>query len=226
MTTFPLTAKFTEAMQLAHEWHTGQYRKGTHMPYLSHLLGVASVALEFGANEQQAIAALLHDALEDGPENTKRDADDLRAEIVRRFGEEVAVMVDGATDATPKAGEEKGPWAERKSLYLAKLNQKEASLLLVSASDKLHNARAILTDVMTAGDKAGVEAFFNRFNQGQAGTLQYYRRLVDTYSAAPSAANQPRLQALFAELDRTVTAIENACGVSSEEVRGYGLLSG
>lgn len=193
MTPFPLTEKFTEALQLAHEWHSGQYRKGTHTPYISHVLGVASVALEFGANETQAIAALLHDALEDGPEYTNRDAADLRAEIVRRFGDEVAVLVDGATDATPKAGEEKAPWADRKRTYLAGLGGKSAPMLLVSASDKLHNARAILTDVMTAGDSANVDAFFGRFNQGKEGTLQYYRLLVDGYRATPSAAKYDRL---------------------------------
>lgn len=221
MTTFPLTDKFTEALQLAHEWHTGQYRKGTQTPYISHVLGVASVALEFGANETQAIAALLHDALEDGPEYTNRDAADLRAEIVRRFGEEVAVLVDGATDAVPKAGEAKAPWADRKRKYLAGLSGKTASMLLVSASDKLHNARAILTDVMTAGESANVDAFFGRFNQGKEGTLQYYRLLVDAYRSAPGAAGQPRLQSLFDELDRTVNSIQDACGVSADAVRQY-----
>ncbi|GAA5504512.1 hypothetical protein Dxin01_04287 [Deinococcus xinjiangensis] len=175
-----LTDRFTKALTVAHEWHAPQKRKGTETPYISHLLGVASIALEFGANEDQAIAALLHDALEDGPEFTGRDASDLRQEIAKQFGERVALMVEGATDATPKAGETKAPWAERKSDYLKVLINKEADMLLVSASDKLHNARTILTDVMTAEDSAGVQAFFGRFSQGQEGTLQYYRRLVDT----------------------------------------------
>ncbi|MEF2280424.1 HD domain-containing protein [Deinococcus sp. YIM 134068] len=224
---FPLTDDFPTALRLAHEWHTGQYRKGTRTPYLSHLLGVASVALEFGGTEAEAIAALLHDALEDGPEYTHRDASELQGEIERLFGPEVARLVDGATDAAPKAGEKKAPWVERKTAYLRRLAHEDASSLLVSASDKLHNARSILTDVLTAGDGAEARAaFFTRFNRGQEGTLQYYRLLVDAYRASPGGRDRPRLQALFAELDRTVTALEEACGVTADEVRGYGLLQG
>lgn len=220
---FPLTAKFTTALSLAHEWHWGQYRKGTATPYLSHLLGVASVALEFGATETEAIAALLHDALEDGPDYTGRDADHLRDEMEEKFGPEVARLVDDATDATPKAGEEKAPWGERKAKYLRELKaQTKASSLLVSASDKLHNARAILTDVLTLADSREARAaFFGRFNQGQDGTLQYYRLLVDAYRAALGGKDRPRLHALFDELDRTVTALEEACGVTAEMTRKY-----
>lgn len=194
------------------------------MPYISHLLGVASIALEFGATEDQAIAALLHDALEDGPEFTGRNASDLREDIRLQFGDEVARLVDSTTDDAPDAGQQKAPWAERKSKYLTKLVQKDAAALLVSASDKLHNARAILTDVLTAGNAEGVSAFFNRFKQGQEGTLQYYRVLVDTYEAAPATRDEPRLQALIAELSRTVKALEDACGVFAVTVREYPLL--
>ncbi|MPY67184.1 bifunctional (p)ppGpp synthetase/guanosine-3',5'-bis(diphosphate) 3'-pyrophosphohydrolase [Deinococcus sp. SDU3-2] len=225
---FPLTDRFTGAMRLAHEWHRGQYRKVAPgetptVPYLSHLLGVASVALEFGATETEAIAALLHDALEDGPEYTRRSADALHGEIRDTFGPEVARLVKDATDAEPQAGEEKAPWGERKANYLRELEaQQSASSLLVSASDKLHNARAILTDVLTAGDSSEARtAFFGRFKQGQSGTLQYYRLLVDAYRAAPGGRDHPRLLALFDELDRTVTALEQACGVTAETTRNY-----
>lgn len=231
MTSFPLNKRFFRALELAHTWHHGQYRKVAKgetetIPYISHLLGVASIALEFGATEAQAIAALLHDALEDGPKNTDIDAKKLRELIVNEFpgiGEEVAKMVDACTDAMPKANEKKAPWEERKRKYLASLAGKDAGSLLVSASDKLHNARAILTDVLTVPlDQR--DNFFNRFNQGKMGTLQYYRLLVDKYQEAPNAAGHPRLQALFAELDRTVTTLESICGVTASECRDHSLL--
>lgn len=230
--TFPLTERFTDALQLAHRWHVGQYRKGTLTPYLSHLLGVASVALEFGATEDEAIAALLHDALEDGPENLTVDVkeraktrEELDAQIQDKFGGEVAALVRGATEETPLVDGKKAPWDKRKLTYLAKIGREGASSLLVSASDKLHNARTILTDVLTEGTTPEArEAFFSRFSQGREGTLQYYRLLADAYKRAGGAAERPRLQALFAELERTVSALEAACGVREEEVRGYALL--
>lgn len=230
--TFPLTENFTHALQLAHEWHRGQYRKGTQTPYLSHLLGVASVALEFGATEAEAIAALLHDALEDGPENltanVKKRAEvrtDLETQIGAKFGDVVAELVRGATEETPLVDGEKAPWAGRKLDYLGKIGHEGASSLLVSAADKLHNARTILTDVLTEGTTPEArDAFFGRFSQGREGILQYYRLLADAYKQAPGAAGRPRLHALFAELERTVAALEAACGVTADEVRGYTLL--
>jgi hypothetical protein len=230
---FPVGNSFQQALILADQWHRPQYRKVAPgepetIPYISHVLGVASVALEFGATENEAIAALLHDALEDGPKNTGRDAADLRAEIVRAFGEAgevIAKLVDDATDAMPKAGEEKAPWPRRKTEYLDKLPYKAAASLLVSASDKLHNARTILTDVLTR-PVTEREAYFGRFNQGQMGTLQYYRRLADTYLAVQTedVTQRPRLQALFAELERTVAALETACGLSADQTRQHPLL--
>jgi HD domain len=231
MTSFPLTDDFLTALRLAHTWHHGQYRKGTDqgeatgVPYLSHLLGVASIALEFGATEPEAIAALLHDALEDGPSNLKRGAEELRAEIVATFerrGEQIALLVDAATDDAPKAGAEKRPWKDRKLEYLAKLPHESASALLISASDKLHNARAILSDLMTLGP-----VVFIRFNQGRDGTLQYYRLLADTYQGIGSSEVKEnfRLQALFSELERTVSILETACGLTNDQVRAFPLLA-
>ena len=230
MPSFPLTDDFLKALELAHTWHAGQYRKGTEqggstgVPYLSHLLGVASIALEFGADEPEAIAALLHDALEDGPGNLKRGARELRAEIVAVFGsrgEQIAHLVDAVTDDAPEAGAQKRPWTERKLEYLAKLPEKSASALLVSAADKLHNARAILSDLMVIGP-----AVFGRFKQGRDGTLQYYRLLADTYRKIPRPDVQarPRLQALFAELERTVSTLAPACGLEAGQVRDFPLL--
>ncbi len=241
MPDFPLTERFLHALARAHHWHAGQYRKVPEgematVPYLSHLLGVASIALEFGATEDEAIAALLHDALEDGPENIQTDVarrgetrEELRRVIRQEFGEQVERLVVGATEDTALIEGRKAPWPERKKAYLQKLirteNPESTASLLVSASDKLHNARAILADVLTFGATPQSRApFFDRFNAGQTGTLQYYRLLVRAYRRAPGAHGQPRLQALIAELDRTVTALEQACGVQEEQVAAYPLL--
>ncbi|ADY27310.1 metal dependent phosphohydrolase (plasmid) [Deinococcus proteolyticus MRP] len=221
---FPLTDRFSQALLLATHWHHGQYRKvgpeeTPSLPYISHLLGVASVALEFGASEDEAIAALLHDALEDGPANTGQDAERLRTELLDRFGLRVTVLVDDATDAAPRAGQPKAPWAERKRTYLNHLGDLPASSLLVSAADKLHNVRTMLVDVLAlpARDRA---AYFERFQQGQLGTLQYYRALADAFiSTEERLAERPRLLELFRELERTVSALETACGLSSDEIR-------
>jgi (p)ppGpp synthase/HD superfamily hydrolase len=185
-----LTARFDKALVFASELHRKQVRKGTTIPYVSHLLGVASLALEHGADEDEAIAALLHDAVEDqGGKKT-------RERIRRRFGERVARIVDGCTDgdAVPKP-----PWKERKVAYLAHLSQASPSVLLVSASDKLYNARAILRDYRSIGEK-----LWARFTGGREGTLWYYRALVDTYEKAKPSVPTPLLD----ELDRTVEALE------------------
>lgn len=219
------SARFQTALHCADLWHRGQTRKGTAIPYLSHLLGVASLALEFGASEDEAVAALLHDALEDGPDNTGRTPADLRAEMVEKFGERVAALVDAATDDTPLPGQAKKDWATRKRDYLHHLEAATPSELLVSACDKLYNARSILVDVLTA--PAG-EDVFERFNQKRDGTLQYYRLLADTYTEAakkrPEVAARPRLLACFAELERTVNSLEQTCGLTAAQVREFPLL--
>lgn len=168
--------------------HAGQRRKGTRIPYVSHPLAVASIALEHGASEDEAIAALLHDAIEDSrqPRRTK-------AEIRRRFGAAVAEIVEGCSDSETQP---KPPWRERKDRYLAHLRQASPSIRLVSASDKLHNARAILGDYREVG-----EALWDRFTAKKDGTLWYYRALADTF-------RQTGPRRLARELDGVVTAIE------------------
>ena len=218
-----LTDKFEDALLLAARWHAAQTRKGSGVPYLSHLLGVAALALEFGATEGEAIAALLHDALEDGPQNTGRSHTDLRTEIVSRFGEDVALLVDAATDATPAPDGLKPAWAERKRAYLAHLPSAPASALLVSASDKLYNARTILADLHTGG-----ESVFSRFTAGKEGTVQYYRLLADAYRQAaqrPEVAARSRLIALFAELERSVISLERELGLDAAQVRAFPALA-
>lgn len=182
-----LSARFEEALILAVRWHAGQVRKETAIPYIAHLLGVASLVLEQGAGEDEAIAALLHDAVED------QGGEVILDEIRARFGDGVAEIVAGCTDAwtTPKP-----PWRERKEAYIAHLRQASASVRLVSAADKLHNARAILADYRALG-----EALWSRFNGGKEGTLWYYRALVETLQAADPTP-------LVEELDRVVSEIE------------------
>jgi GTP pyrophosphokinase len=159
-----------EALDYAAEAHNGQLRKGTPNPYLGHLIGVCSLVLDYGGDEEQAIAGLLHDVIEDcGLEH----ADRLRA----MFGARVADIVQGCTDGTPDEAGEKAPWRERKEAYLSHLANAHTDTLLVSACDKLHNARAIVADVRANGP--GV---FSRFKAGREGTLWYYGRLAKVFA--------------------------------------------
>ena len=182
-----LSHRFTQALVYATELHAEQIRKGSKVPYISHLLGVASIALEYGADEDEAIAALLHDAIEDQGGQT------VRAEIRVRFGERVTEIVDGCTetDTTPKP-----PWAERKKAYIARISSTLPSVRLVSAADKLHNIRSILKDYRTQGD-----VVWDLFKGGKQGTLWYYRSLVATFHEADSTP-------IVIELDRLVTELE------------------
>jgi (p)ppGpp synthase/HD superfamily hydrolase len=167
-----LSPAFIRAVAAAEAYHHLHTRKGTTIPYVSHLLGVCSLVLEADGTETEAIAALLHDAVEDagGPP--------VLAAIRRDFGDDVAAIVDHCSDAAPEAGAEKPPWVERKANYLAKLRGADVSTLLVSAADKLHNLRAIQIDYQRG------EPVFDRFSSPEPkreSTLDYYRRLYDIY---------------------------------------------
>lgn len=179
--------RFSEALVLAARLHGGQVRKGTSIPYISHLLAVTAIALEYGATEDEAIAALLHDAIEDAGGAVARE------EIRRRFGDGVVEIVDGCTDAevVPKP-----PWRERKEAYIAHVAHASHSVRLVSMADKLHNAQSTLRDYRTIG-----EELWYRFRGGRDGTLWYYRALV-------SAFRQAGASPLLEELDRVVTELE------------------
>lgn len=183
-----LSPRFEQALQYAAIVHAHQERKGSGIPYLAHLLGVASIALEHGATEDEAIGALLHDAGEDA------GGDGRITDIRLRFGDAVADVVVGCTDAVviPKP-----PWRKRKEDYIAHVPNASASVRLVSASDKLHNSRAILSDFRQVGDTV-----WTRFKGGKDGTLWYYRSLVTAFR---QAGNSP----LIDELDRVVTELEN-----------------
>ena len=152
-----LSRRFEAALLLATRLHATQTRKGGRIPYVSHLLGVASLALEHGGDEDVAIAALLHDAVED------QGGRPTLARIRRRFGARVAEIVEGCTDADTVP---KPEWRTRKERYLRHLDTASAEVRLVSACDKLHNARAILFDYRVHG-----EALWKRFKGGRDGTL-------------------------------------------------------
>ncbi|MBK8099314.1 MAG: HD domain-containing protein [Planctomycetes bacterium] len=164
-----LTDRFDRALLLASELHRQQTRKGSGTPYVAHLLGVCSLALEHGADEDQAIAALLHDAVEDqgGQATLQR----IRKEFGNRVGDLVAALTDA--DTIPKP-----PWRQRKERYLEHLAHAPDEVLLVSACDKLYNARTIVEDHADAG-----MALWQRFTGGRDGTLWYYRELAGVFTA-------------------------------------------
>ncbi len=182
-----LSERFTQALVYATQLHAHQVRKGSGVPYIAHLLGVASIALEYGANEDEAIAALLHDAIEDQGGAATRE------EIRRRFGDNVTAIVDGCTDAdtTPKP-----PWRERKQAYIAHLATASPSVLLVAAADKLYNARSILRDYRVCG-----ESVWQRFQGGKEGTLWYYQALAVAFRQRGS-------HPLFEELEQVVAQLQ------------------
>ena len=184
-----LSRRFNEAFEYAAEVHGTDTRKGTDIPYLAHLLGVTSIALEHGADEDEAIAALLHDAIEDG------GGPPIREEIHQRFGNRVVEIVNGCTDTD---ADPKPPWRERKEQYIAHIPNAPGSVRLVSAADKLHNVRAILRDYRAVGDK-----LWGRFNGGKDGTLWYYRELLNAFKVAGSSP-------LIEELERTLSELEAA----------------
>src|SRR5215204_2413385 len=163
------TARFASAMTYAHDVHQGQFRTGTGVPYIAHVLGVAAIAMEYAGSEDEAIGALLHDAAEDG------GGEATLAEIRARFGDAVGDIVLGCSDSLVEDPEDKLPWQERKQNYLAHLENASESVCLVSAADKLHNVRSIIRDYHEHGD-----AIWERFQGRRDGTLWYYETVADT----------------------------------------------
>lgn len=163
-----LTDRFDDALAYASRIHRDQIRKGADIPYVSHLLGVASIALEAGADEDQAIAALLHDAVED--QGGLARLNDIR----NRYGERVAEIVNHFTDTDI---EPKPPWRARKEAYIESLSHKPAASLLVSLADKTHNAGAIVADLAAHGS-----VVWERFTGGRDGSLWYYETLADRFA--------------------------------------------
>lgn len=180
--------KFERALIYAARLHADQARKGTGTPYVTHLLAVAALVGENGGTEDEAVAALLHDAPED------RGGEERLEDIRARFGEEVAGIVSGCTDAFE---DPKPPWRERKERYLAHLAGAPPSVRLVSSADKLHNARSVLADYRALG-----EGLWDRFTGGREGTLWYYRAVAGTLTAAGGGRIPDELGRVVEELHR------------------------
>ena len=192
----PMPSRFEEALAFAARLHKDQRRKGFGVLYISHLLAVTALVIEHGGDEDEAIAALLHDAIED------QGGSEAREEIRRRFGDRVTEIVDGCTDSETIP---KPPWKERKQAYIAHLGEASTSVRLVSAADKLHNARSILNDYRSLGEEV-----WQRFQGRKAGTLWYYRSVLDALS---QAGRTP----LVEELDRVVSQLEQLAGRQTDE---------
>jgi (p)ppGpp synthase/HD superfamily hydrolase len=186
-----LSARFDDAFRYAHELHASQTRKGTSAPYIGHLMGVASIVLDDGGTEDEAIGALLHDAAEDCGGRPRLD--DIRA----RFGDGVAKIVEDCTDSweTPKK-----PWAERKHAYAMHARKLPPSSLRVAAADKVHNSYAILRDLRNEG-----EAVWQRVNATPDDVMAYYEALVRSFREAGGGR-------LVDELDRIVRGIQREMG--------------
>lgn len=195
------TERFSHALVAASELHRDQVRKGTTIPYVSHLLGTCTIAMEHGANEDQAIAALLHDVLEDVP------GDAARARVAG-FGAEVLRIVEACTDGL--AGK-KGAWRGRKEQYLDRLAHEDAAVLLVSASDKLHNARSLLADLQAVGPELWIRFTVKDPDQ----QLWYYRSLVAAYRGNPAHD-----AALVRELNESVEQIARLSGQAPRPSEG------
>jgi GTP pyrophosphokinase len=192
--------RFLAALNYAATLHADQVRKATSIPYVSHLLSVAGIAIEHGADEDEAIAALLHDAPEDC------GGMPVLAEIGARFGARVAEIVAACSDTFEQP---KPSWVERKAKYIAHVRAASPPVRLISMSDKLHNARAILSDYRRLGD-----AVFSRFKRGEShSVLWYYRRLADEFNAADAASP------LAQELERVVTELESLSLAGGDEAR-------
>ena len=182
-----LTSRFSEALAYAAKLHARQVRKGSGVPYVAHLLAVASLVLEMGGSETEAIGALLHDAVEDGGGQPRLD------DIRRRFGDRVSEIVWGCsdTDQVPKP-----PWKDRKLRYIEHVRKASREVRRVSCADKLHNAWSTLRDYRNLGEK-----LWERFNASGDDTLWYYRQLIEAF-------RQPDQTALVDELERAVGELE------------------
>lgn len=195
---FSLSHRLAEALLFAMEKHGDQARKGTSIPYVTHLMAVAALVGESGGSEDEMLAGLLHDAVEDGGGAPVLD------EIRQRFGDVVALIVDGCTD--DDSGAEKAPWLDRKRAYLEHLAQAPLSVLRVACADKLHNAWAIARDLRDQGPSV-----FQRFRGDRDGTLWYYRSLARIFGALvlDELELDPGFRGMIRELRETVASLEN-----------------
>jgi (p)ppGpp synthase/HD superfamily hydrolase len=189
-----LTNRFIVATEMACRIHAEHTRKGTEIPYTSHLLSVAALVLENGGDEDLAIAGLLHDALED---SLLELVPAIRAEILELFGPRVLGVVEACTDGLQDAAGRKAAVRERKERYLEHLAHANDDTLLVSACDKLHNARAIVRDLHVEGSSV-----FKRFSAGRDGTLWYYDAISKLLASRKPGALTNQLLRCVAEMQR------------------------
>ncbi len=190
-----LSPLFEEALQVALASHKHHLRKGTQIPYVSHLLAVANIVLDYGGDEDEAISALLHDSVEDCGVDPE--------EIRKRFGDKAANIVVACSDSLEKDPKNKASWRLRKEAYLGHLETAPSSVLLVSAADKLHNARSIVKDLREVG-----RAVWARFKGDEDGTLWYYNSLVEIFT------KRGEHQMLVDELTRTVAELQRLASSS------------
>jgi (p)ppGpp synthase/HD superfamily hydrolase len=190
-----LHKRFQAALTYAARLHVAQVRKTTKVPYVSHLLGVCALVVEAGGDEDEAIAALLHDAIEDQPRGGKT-----REDIRQKFGEHVLEIVLALTDAETHP---KRPWIDRKREYIQRARTHTPAARRVSLADKLHNTRAILADFRELGD-----VVWDRFSAPRDDVLWYYRGLVEAYADADDN------ERLYQDLARVVDELERTVGVS------------
>jgi HD domain/Peptidase family S58 len=193
---------FQRALSFATSLHASQTRKGTDIPYISHLLAVAGLVLECGGGRDEAIAGLLHDSIEDCGPKYPGGVTALREVLESEFGPTVLQIVEGCTDADTHP---KPPYRERKERYIAHIRSTSPAVRLVSCADKLHNARAIVADLRALGN-----ALFDRFNGGRDGPLWYYDTLATEFE-------QGGPQALAAELRRAVDNMKALASGSQHE---------
>ena len=184
-----MSERFAEAVAVANELHGGQVRKGTKIPYISHLLIVAGTVLQNGGDEDEAIAAVLHDTVEDC------GGKPVMEKIRQRFGEKIAGLVDGCSETYIQP---KPPWRERKELYIENIKSAGPSVRLISCADKLHNAASILSEYRKVGEKV-----WDRFNADKSETLWFYSAMVDALRGA--GEDRPILK----ELEATVKDLQS-----------------
>lgn len=187
--------RFLEAVAFAVEAHAGDVRKGTTIPYASHLLQVAGLVLEFGGTETEAIGALLHDTAEDA------GGEKILDEIKSKFGEEVEKIVRENSDSITALKSEKAPWRVRKESYVAAIAHKSESGCLVSICDKIHNARSLNTDNRNIGD-----SHWERFNASKQDSLWYYNALLEAFRSRLKGVD--RFQPAISELEESVNQLK------------------
>jgi (p)ppGpp synthase/HD superfamily hydrolase len=189
---------FVEATRLAWHWHGHHTRKGKPTSYMSHLLQVQGLVLDCGGDADQAIAALLHDSLEDA--ESPADRADRESRIEKSFGRSVLQIVLDCTDTTPdEAGSSKGPWRERKERYLEQLRAAQPASHLVAACDKRHNLADLVWDLHHEGPQT-----FDRFNAGPMEQIWYFESLIQACRPGMPDRLERELESLLEELRRSV----------------------